>query len=575
MPPSDLSGYAAALTRGANADSGLVDLYGKPLPSSQQFRSPLDFGPGIPMAPRISAEGFPPRITQYTPGWNLITTPRQEDGRSASFQQLRAWCDGAPQVGLCVRWIKAQILGRKWRIVPKDDPKDPRLAREKKADIDRVTAFFRVPNKEDNLPFTAWLGQLLHEMLTVDAAVVYKQRLMDGTLDSLVQIDGAYIKPLTDPQFHVIGYQQVLYGYPAANYGYDPKRVTVVGEYDRESIGRYISYLVANPRVDSPYGTAPIEEILPQVQLSIQRQAQQLAWYTDGAVPDFFIEQPAGWGPDQVAEYFRAVRNELAGDPKSRMKGFPLPPGGKYINTKGFAFNKDESEDLNAFIYAHFGVPQTLARQTTNRATADNQKADAIERSVLPLVAIVEEFLTGVTNADLDAPDLQFVLSDEAEGGIARRDADRADVVAGILTVTEVRKERGLEELPEDAAPAVPLPAPVVPPPPADGTPAEKAELAAWQKVAERRFGKPSWSRAIEFEPTAIGAARSTAIRKALSEARSEADVLAAFAKGSPRRAKAVERVKKLTAKYLDFERERVAKIAETLLAGNEEKDVA
>jgi hypothetical protein len=548
MPPSDLSAYAAALTRGQGSVYGGLDLYGKPVPSVDQFRSPIDFGPGVPLVPRIDAQNYPPRESQYTPGWNLITTPRQEDGKTFSFAQLRAWADGAPQVGFCVRWIKAQILGRKWSIVPKEDSKNPKLKAEKAADIKRVTDFLKIPNRIDNVPFSSWVGQIMHEALTVDAVAIFKHRDRAGRLHSLVQVDGATIKPLIDSWSHVSGYQQILYGYPATAYGYKASDRIVLGEYPVNGLDSDLRYLITNPRVDNVYGTSPLEEILPEILVAVQQVQRQLAWYTEGTIPDFFIETPDGWAPDQVTAYFQLLRNELAGDVKNRMKGFPLPPGAKYIDAKPFSFTKDEHEAMTAFIYGHYGVPQTLARAATNRATADNQKADSIERSVVPLVAVLEEFLTEIINVDLDAPDLKFTMEDEGQGGLAKRDADRADVVAGILTIDEVRKERGLEELPEEEPAPVPpglvpaLPPPVpgepVPPPqkalpePAEDTPAAKAELAAWQKVALARLGRPSYqARAVGFKVSAIGGARAAVIQKTLAGATTEADVLAAFEK--------------------------------------------
>src|SRR5574340_92701 len=69
---------------------------GRPV-TATSMHPPGDFGPGTPLQPQIPVPDHPPREYQYTPGFNLITTPRSEGGKSYSFAQLRAWADLCPR----------------------------------------------------------------------------------------------------------------------------------------------------------------------------------------------------------------------------------------------------------------------------------------------------------------------------------------------------------------------------------------------------------------------------------------------------------------------------------------------
>lgn len=597
-----LAGLASYLTNpGA---SGLVDQYGRSLPSSEQFRSSIDYGPGVPLLPRISALNRPPRESQYTPGWNLVLTPRQEDGKTYSFAQLRLWADQCTTARIAINYRKMQLRGLEWDFIPKEEGEGEKnsVLREKYADqIKRARDFFESPNRIDGLGFSTWLGQAVEEILITDALAFFKHRDLSGNLHSLVQINGDTIKPVIDQWAHVVGYQQILYGYAATQYGYDPNAKVVIGEYDTDDAGGDLKYLVYNPRVDSIYGTSHVEEILPVVMTSIRRQLKHLAWYTDGTIPESMIEAPETWDGKAIAEYQEWLDAELAGDDKKRSNAKVVPHGANYKETKPYQFIKEEDESLNAKILAHFAVPKNVLISQTNRATAQSQKEDTIDTGQRPLVKFVCEFVTACANQDLDCPDVKLACVSDLAGNPEQRDADRADVQAGILTADEVREKRGMKALPPAPPPimvpgfgpgqnpteqkpsasssgAAPKPGAL----PSEETPEEKAELANWKKIATQRFGKPSWSRAVEFRVSALRAERAEAVKAALINARSEADVIAAFEKAAPKkhltaakRKSAIDRIKRLTGKYLDFERERAQKLADELLAGNEDEEGA
>ena len=414
----------------------LYDFAGR-LITQAALHSPIDYGPGAPLAPRIPVPDHPPREFQYQVGYNLITTPRTEGGKEYSFAQLRAWADLCPYYRLAVEHRKKQVRGRKWEVVPIEDPKSPAAKRKHQAAIDRATEWLRLPNRVDRIRLSTWLGQAIEESLVVDALAFFKQRHFDGGL-SLVQIDGSTIKPLIDEWGHVIGYQQILYGYPATQY-----RVNVAGEY---SLGE-MAYWVYSPRVTNTYGTSAIEEILPAILTAVKRSQTQLAWYTDGTVPDAFLNAPENWTPEQIKSYQTWMDAEFTGD-VTRRKIRILPNGASYTQAKPFAFNKDEEEAIAALILAHMGVPKHVLVSQVNRATAEVQSDDSADVGLVPLLTWFEENLTDIVQDDLGFSDLQVVCTD----GLARQaEADaKADAIlvgANILTPDEARAKRGLDPM--------------------------------------------------------------------------------------------------------------------------------
>ena len=80
----------------------LYDWSGRAITPTSQT-PPGDFGPGLPLRPQIPLPDHPPREYQYTPGFNLITTPRAEGGKEYSFAQLTAWAGATiqPYCGTC------------------------------------------------------------------------------------------------------------------------------------------------------------------------------------------------------------------------------------------------------------------------------------------------------------------------------------------------------------------------------------------------------------------------------------------------------------------------------------------
>lgn len=422
----------------------LYDWAGRAITPTSQT-PPGDFGPGLPLRPQIPLPDHPPREYQYTPGFNLITTPRAEGGKEYSFAQLTAWADMCPDFRLAVEYRKKQIRGRTWEPVPVEDPKSPAAKRKHAKAIAAVQAWLRRPNRVDRLGLSTWLGQAIESTLITDALVWHKQRHFDGGL-SYVQVNGATIKIVIDPWGHSAGFQQIIYGLPRTQY-----RDNVAGEY---ALGE-MSYWIYNPRVDSTYGTSPIEEILPTILTAVKRSQAQLAWYTEGNVPDAFLSAPEGWSREEIKAYQSWIDEEFRDNANGtqRRKLRVLPGGATYQPAKPFAFTKDEADDIATKILAFMGVPKSILISQVNRATAETEQDASDDVGLVPLIKWLEEHMTDIVQEDLGFPELQIICTD----GMARQvkaeaEADVVLVNAKVITPDEARAKRGLDPLTVEGA---------------------------------------------------------------------------------------------------------------------------
>jgi PAS domain-containing protein len=78
-------------------------------------------------------------------------------------------------------------------------------------------------------------------------------------------------------------YQQILKGIPAVDYTADD-----------------LVYMVRNPRVWKIYGYSPVEQVITTVNIALRRQVSQLAFYTEGNVPEALGQVPDTWTPKQI-----------------------------------------------------------------------------------------------------------------------------------------------------------------------------------------------------------------------------------------------------------------------------------
>jgi hypothetical protein len=391
----------------------------------------------LPPLPQVAPPNTPVRRFDFPIGQNINYIPRS--GETTTFAQLRALADNYDLLRTVIETRKDQLAKVPWTIRPSAFGR--RLSAmsgrrpttdDQRPDIARLTAFFESPDGEHSL--VEWMRPLAEDLLVLDAPAIEPIRTRGGELKQLLVIDGATIFPVIDeatgftPAPPLTAYQQIIKGVVAANLTADE-----------------LIYRPRNRRAHKLYGFSPVEQIVMSVNLGLRRQMSQLAYYTDGTVPDAYLGVPDTWTPDQIGEYQQVFDAYLAGNLHNRRKIF-LGPDGKLQLLKEPDLKAELDEWLARVVCFAFSIsPQPFIREM-NRATAQTAKEQALEEGLQPLQVYFADLFNSIIRKYFGITDLEFAWQDEK----AEDPQDQAELAAllvtqGIITPNEARQRLGME----------------------------------------------------------------------------------------------------------------------------------
>jgi HK97 family phage portal protein len=403
---------------------------GNKTPISARFMNGFDsvFSPSnamfSPGTPPITTDPQPVRRIDFPSGVNLNWTPRSYE--SFGFPQLRAFAN-VELVRLAIETRKDQIERLEWSI-------KPRKGRRSRVDADeRIRKVERMFRKPDGVtPFASWLRPLIEDLLAIDAPTIERRRDRAGNLIGLDVIDGASIKVLVDnngrrPLKPAPAYQQIIKGRIWADLTTDD-----------------IIYSPRNMRTNHMYGFSPVEQLIVTINTVMRRQTQQLAYFTEGNLPQGLINAPDGWTPDQIKEFQDWMDSRLAGNQAERSKVLWAPFGAKYQSFKEAPIKDDFDEWLARVICFCFSLPPTPFIRQMNRATSQEDQDRAMEEGLIPLLKWAKRLFDGVIQDDLGFFDLEFAW-DTITDLDPKKQAEVHDIYLknGTLSHNEVRDELG------------------------------------------------------------------------------------------------------------------------------------
>lgn len=463
------------------------------------------FGPQQPIQP-ISQESKG-RLWDYPVGYNLQMGKRPYE--LTSYDQMRALADNYDLLRLVIETRKDQVAKMKWRIKPKDE-KVKGKGGKNQSKIDAITDFLAYPDRERD--WDTWLRMLLEELFVIDAPTVYPRMTKGSGVYSLDAMDGATIirKLEADgrtPQPPDVAYQQILKGVPAVDFTRDE-----------------LIYRPRNQRVWKVFGYSPVEQIIVTVNIALRRQMFQLAYYTEGNVPEALIGVPETWTTDQIA-LFQAYWDDLMeGNLAQRRHAKFVPAGVKLMDAKEHALKDDYDEWLARVVCFAFSINPQPFTKMMNRATAETIQEASMEEGLEPILSWIRNLMNFVIWKYFQAQDLEFTFEESEEiSPEAQVIINETKLKNGVICIDEWRDKDGLDPLPngqgkeyliytasgaekladvlEPPEPPEPVVPPVVsgappgkdgapPPPPSSGKGATAAEKLAKAKKKVQRIDR-------------------------------------------------------------------------------------
>ena len=396
-----------------------------PLTMSGQFLTTFQpgsfFSPGLPPVP-LSEEAT--RRFDFPTGQNLQYTPRVYE--SFGFPALRAFAN-VELVRMAIETRKDQIERLDWQVRPK-------VGRRKRVDhLDRIRSVERFIRKPDGVtPFATWLRLLLDDLLVLDAPAVERRRNVAGDLIGLDVVDGATIKILIDdsgriPLAPAPAYQQVIKG-------------RIWNDLTTDEL----LYMPRNPRPGHLYGLGPVEQVVVTINTIMRRQAQQLAYFTDGNLPAGLVNVPEGWTVDQVKDWQDWMDARLSGNLAERSKILWAPAGAKYQGFKDSPIKDEFDEWLARVVCFAFSLPPTPFIKQMNRATSEEDANRSLEEGMAPLQLWAKRLLDGVIQDDLGFPDLEFAWNADVElDPETQAKINDLKLRNGSITIDEAREDDG------------------------------------------------------------------------------------------------------------------------------------
>lgn len=476
----DTFGQLAAMMRAA------VGYQARPM-----ARDPRDSGPFGPMhparpdpiSPSRADTGRPePWISEYPVAWNIPGAGE----RLMPWRVLDAAARNIDVIRRCIEIRKSRVRTAPWSwdISPQaiedayradgnkgHDDIAAELRDRYRADINRMTEFWRNPWRAQGLDFGNWIGGVMEGRLKYDAVVVYPRTNLGGdTLLGLEIIDPTTIKPLLDyrgsrPEPPYPAFQQILYGFPRGEWQASTteidnddgtKSIVIDGAFRADEL----VYLRENYQLNSPYGYGPTEQALVASRLWMRRQGWLLAEYTDGVAPSMFLELPAeaqaivGMTPEQRVEWESSLNDELAGQTGERHRakvGFPgmIPHLMPSVDER---YKPDYDLFLLKLQCSFFGVPvgdlgftdsRGLGAKGVHESQAENRADISTGPDLLFAAGLVNDIGRRYQGAP---PELVFAFTDN-DGGQDETQAATiraGEVSTGQKTLNDSRRENSL-----------------------------------------------------------------------------------------------------------------------------------
>jgi len=347
-----------------------------------------------------------------------------------------------PVARRAINVIKDRIVGMRWRIQPRRGralEQIPDGARR----VQVLTENFEAPNPDDS--FRSLLEQVLEDVIVGGFGAIELDLVEGWTAASAVKlpllmwpVDGATIRIMTDWDGRP---DSPRYAQVTGLYGADGQIVLNDNE---------LSYIRLNPRTHTPFGLGRVEVAFETINafLNAHRYAGRLA---SNSVVQYALWLQ-GLTPAHHERLIRWWQDEIEGTGR-----VPILSAESKPEVLRFGAGTDADlrlawqEFLLRIIADAFDLPAQFlgVERDVNRSTAAEMSELAFRSAIVPTARLVAEYLTRDAIAKkLGWTDLEFVFTDvDAQDEMEQAQIDEILLRSGVVTVSEVRRARGLAEI--------------------------------------------------------------------------------------------------------------------------------
>lgn len=404
-------------------------------------------GPGQPIPP-VAPRGTQPRRWDYRFGQNIDYSPKAGEGYC--FSLLRDLAEGYDLLRMVIETRKDQVARVPWSFeLRAKDGEPPAKVKERQLGDKRIPQlrdFWKRPDAEHS--FSDWQRLILEDMFVIDAPAVLPRWRNDGGIFCFDVIAGDYISLLVDidgrgPMPPNPCFRQIIKGMPAVDMMQPCKQLPKTDQ---------LFYFPRNIRSNRLYGFSPVEQIIMTVNIGLRRQISQLQYYTDGTIPDVFIEAPEGLNEERMTQ-FETMWNEKFASTAARRKANLIPFGTKVTFAKDPKLKDELDEYLARKIAYAFSVPPTALVKMVNRAAGQQMSEDAKAEGLEPVLYWFKEFMDSLLDF-MDCGDIEFKWGQYTrENPLQQAQIDQIylstvdDQGHSVLRANEIREKLGMDQV--------------------------------------------------------------------------------------------------------------------------------
>lgn len=370
--------------------------------------------------------------------FNSAANPDHKPLSDLSFSMLRRMVNVYPIARACVNRRIRQITQLGWDISTVDEIENEK-GYEKQ--IQLVKDLLKQPMGHKTR-MRELLTLMVDDTLTIDATCFELQKTRGGEYLSLIPVDPTTIVLRVTEQGGTpvppdFAYEQIIGGQKINSFTTDE-----------------MIYEVMNPRSYTPYGLAPMESLILQVESALMGALYNLSYFKESNVPEGFITLPEDVvaNRDAVEDWQNWFDVLMAGNPKFQHRLKILPGGGVYTPAKkpeDMAFERFEIWLLQQTCAVFDVQPQDIGITLhVNKASAESQEQVGDERGLYPLANFIKEIFDDLIQVELGFTDLQWTwrnlnpVDRKEEADIAK-----TEIEMGAVSVDEYRIAQGKDPI--------------------------------------------------------------------------------------------------------------------------------